>query len=245
MGGRGTDVAREASSLVLLDDDFSSIVRAVRHGRRIYDNLRKAMAYIISVHVPIAGLALLPVLTGWPLLLTPILIAFLELIIDPACSVVLEAEREERDIMARPPRDPQARLLSRSLITWGVIQGGIALIAVASVYIGSAHSGLEIEDVRALTFVALVAVNVAMIFASRTFSSSVVAAVGRPNVTLAWGLGIVVALLALILGWPAMRGFFELGAMAIEETAFCLAFAVVVFVLLQSAKRLYGARLMS
>jgi Ca2+-transporting ATPase len=125
MGGRGTDVAREASSLVLLDDDFGSVVRAVRHGRRIYDNLRKAMAYIISVHVPIAGLALLPIVLGWPLLLTPILIAFLELIIDPACSVVLEAEAEEKNIMTRPPRDPRATLLSRSLVIWGAIQGAL------------------------------------------------------------------------------------------------------------------------
>ena len=113
MGGRGTDVAREAASIVLLDDDFGSIVRAVRLGRRIYDNLRKAMGYILAIHVPIAGLALLPVLLGWPLVLTPMLIALLELIIDPACSVVLEAEVEESDVMRRPPRRPDSALLSR------------------------------------------------------------------------------------------------------------------------------------
>jgi Ca2+-transporting ATPase len=106
MGGRGTDVAREAASLVLLDDDFSSIVKAVRQGRRIYDNLRKAMAYIFAIHVPIAGLSLLPALFGWPLVLLPVHVAFLELIIDPACSVVFEMEPEEADVMRRPPRDP-------------------------------------------------------------------------------------------------------------------------------------------
>ena len=104
MGGRGTDVAREAAALVLLDDDFTSIVRAVRLGRRIFDNLRKAMAFLLAVHVPIAGLAVLPVLLGWPLILLPVHIVFLELIIDPACSIVFEAEREERDVMHRPPR---------------------------------------------------------------------------------------------------------------------------------------------
>src|SRR5512136_2510154 len=113
MGGRGSDVAREASSLVLLDDNFASIVAAVRMGRRIYANLKKAMAYIISVHVPIAGISLAPVLLGWPLILLPVHIVFLELIIDPACSVVFEAEREEPDIMKRPPRRPEDRLLDR------------------------------------------------------------------------------------------------------------------------------------
>lgn len=245
MGGRGTDVAREASSLVLLDDDFGSVVRAVRLGRRIYDNLRKAMTYIISVHIPIAGIALLPIVMGWPLLLTPILIAFLELIIDPACSIVLEAEAEEKDIMSRPPRDPNARLLSRSLVEWGVIQGSIALLAVAAVYVTSVRSGLAVDDVRALTFVSLVTVNFAMIFSSRTFSSSVLAALGRPNATLAWGTGIVGVLLAVILGWSTVRGFFALGQVAIESLLACVLVALAVLATLQFLKRLYGERLMT
>ncbi len=106
MGGRGTDVAREAAALVLLDDDFSSIVKAVRLGRRIYDNLRKAMGFLLAVHVPIAGLSLLPILFGWPLILTPVHIVFLELIIDPIASIVFEAETEEHDLMRHPPRSP-------------------------------------------------------------------------------------------------------------------------------------------
>jgi P-type Ca2+ transporter type 2C len=111
MGGRGTDVAREASSLVLLDDAFSSIVKAVKQGRRVFDNLKKAMAYILAIHVPIAGMSLIPVLMQWPLVLLPVHIAFLELIIDPACSVVFEAEPEESDVMFRPPRDPKRLLV--------------------------------------------------------------------------------------------------------------------------------------
>ena len=104
MGGRGTDVAREASSIVLLDDDFGSIVRAVRLGRRIYDNLRKAMGFIFAVHVPIAGLALMPLLFGLPILFGPVHIAFLQMVIDPVCSLVFEAEAEEDDVMRRQPR---------------------------------------------------------------------------------------------------------------------------------------------
>jgi Ca2+-transporting ATPase len=99
MGGRGTDVAREASSIVLLDDDFGSIVKVIRLGRRIYDNLRKAMGFIFAVHVPIAGLALLPLLFGLAILFGPVHIAFLEMVIDPVCSLVFEAETEEDDVM--------------------------------------------------------------------------------------------------------------------------------------------------
>ena len=102
MGGRGTDVAREASSIVLLDDDFGSIVKAVRLGRRIYDNLRKAMAFIFAVHVPIAGLALLPLSSGLPIILSPIHIAFLEMVIDPVCTLVFEAEDRRGRCHAAP-----------------------------------------------------------------------------------------------------------------------------------------------
>ena len=116
MGGRGTDVAREASSIVLLDDDFGSIVASVRLGRRIYDNLRKAMGFIFAVHVPIAGIALLPLLFGLPIVLRPIHIAFLEMVIDPVCSLVFEAETEEDDVMRRPPRSPDQPLFSSALI---------------------------------------------------------------------------------------------------------------------------------
>ena len=116
MGGRGTDVAREAAALVLLDDDFASIVQAVRMGRRIFDNLQKAMTYIVAVHVPIAGMSLVPVLLGWPLVLLPVHILFLELVIDPACSVVFEAEPEEADVMRRPPRSPHEPLFGRRVL---------------------------------------------------------------------------------------------------------------------------------
>jgi len=113
MGDRGTDVAREASDLVLLNDDFSSIIHAVRLGRRIYDNLKKAMSYILAIHVPIAGMSLFPIFLNLPIVLLPAHVAFLELIIDPACSIVFEAEPEEGDIMQRPPRNVKNPLFGR------------------------------------------------------------------------------------------------------------------------------------
>ena len=129
MGGRGTDVAREASSIVLLDDDFGSVVKAVRLGRRIYDNLRKAMGFIFAVHVPIAGLALLPLIFGLPIIFSPIHIAFLEMVIDPVCTLVFEAETEESDIMRRPPRAPEEPLFAGRLIWWSVFAGAAGVRA--------------------------------------------------------------------------------------------------------------------
>ncbi|HEU5137627.1 MAG TPA: cation-translocating P-type ATPase [Steroidobacteraceae bacterium] len=236
MGGRGTDVAREAASIVLLDDDFGSIVRAVRLGRRIYDNLRKAMGYILAIHVPIAGIALLPVLFGWPLVLTPMLIALLELIIDPACSVVLEAEAEESDVMRRPPRRPDDRLLTRALIAWSVLQGVAALVFVAAVFFIAMLLPASEEKVRTLTFVTLVGANIALIFVNRTFSSSLRAALGRPNRVLGWGLAISAGVLATILSWPALRGFFSLAELRADELAMCFAAAAALLLLLEIAK---------
>jgi P-type Ca2+ transporter type 2C len=243
MGGRGTDVAREAASIVLLDDDFGSIVRAVRLGRRIYDNLRKAMGYILAIHVPIAGLALLPVLFGWPLVLTPMLIALLELIIDPACSVVLEAEEEESDVMRRPPRRPDSALLSGALIGWSLLQGGLAFALVATVYMLAMLLPVPADEVRALAFVTLVGANIALIFVNRTFSSSLRVALLRPNRTLIWGLGIVIILLTTILSWQAVRQFFGLGPLHANDLALCLGAVAGLFVVLELAKLAWRRRL--
>jgi Ca2+-transporting ATPase len=244
MGGRGTDVAREAASIVLLDDDFGSIVQAVRLGRRIYDNMRKAMGYIMAIHVPIAGLALLPIVLGWPLVLTPMLIALMELVIDPACSVVLEAEKEESNIMARPPRPPDGVLLGPALIGWSLLQGTLAFALVAAVYVAAMLlPGAAEEEVRTLAFVTLVGSNIALIFVNRTFSSSLRAALGRPNRMLAWGLGITAALMATILAWPAVRNFFELGRLQGRDLALCVGAAFALLLVLEVSKLAWSRRL--
>jgi Ca2+-transporting ATPase len=243
MGGRGTDVAREAASIVLLDDDFGSIVGAVRLGRRIYDNLRKAMGYIVAIHIPIAGLALLPVLFGWPLVLTPMLIALLELIIDPACSVVLEAEREEGDVMSRPPRRPDSRLLSRALIGWSMVQGSLALVIVATVYIGAMRMELPQEDVRTLAFLSLLGLNISLIFVNRTFSSSLRSTFGRPNKILWWGVGLVAAVITLILSWPGARHFFGMSVLHADDLAVCAGATAVSLLALEMGKTALRKRL--
>ena len=236
MGGRGTDVAREASSIVLLDDNFGSIVTAVRLGRRIYDNLRKAMGFILAVHVPIAGLALLPLLFGLPILFWPMHIAFLEMVIDPVCSLVFEAETEEDDVMRRRPRAPDEPLFSNSLIGWSLLQGAVAFVLVAVIFIAALGRGMPEAEVRALTFFSLVLTIVSLIFVNRSFSASLVTALRRPNAVLIWVLLAVTVLLSLTLLWPLARGLFRFGPLHLDDLAVTLGAGVVALVLLEVLK---------
>ena len=240
MGGRGTDVAREASAIVLLDDDFGSIVKAVRLGRRIYDNLRKAMGFIFAVHVPIAGLALLPLLFGLPILFGPMHIAFLEMVIDPVCSLVFEAETEEDDVMCRPPRAPDAPLFSRPLIGWSLLQGAFAFLLVSVVYIVTLRRGMPEEEVRALTFFSLVLTIVSLIFVNRSFSASLLTALRRPNPALALVLLSVTAMLGLTLLWPLARSLFRFGPLHSDDLALTLGAGVLTLVCLELLKPLWS-----
>ena len=243
MGGRGTDVAREASSIVLLDDDFGSIVKSVRLGRRIYDNLRKAMGFIFAVHVPIAGLALLPLMFGLPILFGPMHIAFLEMVIDPVCSLVFEAETEEDDVMRRPPRAPDEPLFSGTLIGWSILQGTLAFGLVAAIYIVALRRGMPEEEVRALAFFSLVLTIVSLIFVNRSFSASLVTALRRPNSTLTLVLLGVTAMLSLTLLWPLARGLFRFGPLHFDDLAVTLGAGIMVLVFLEVLKPLWRKQL--
>jgi len=203
MGGRGTDVAREAASLVLLDDNFASIVRAIRLGRRIFDNLQKSMSYLLAVHIPIAGMALLPILVGWPIMLFPLHIAFLELVVDPACSLAFENEPAEADVMHRPPRSTTAKLFSSSTLTYALLQGLGALAAVAGAYWwGITH--MSETQARAFAFSTLVVANLALILSNRSKHGSLIASLRRPNQTLWIVAACTLALLALVVEVPAL-----------------------------------------
>ncbi len=227
MGGRGTDVAREASALVLLDDDFASIVQAVRMGRRIFDNLKKAIAYIFAVHVPIAGMSLLPVLFGWPLVLLPIHIVFLELIIDPACSVVFEMEPEEKGIMNRPPRRRDAPLFNARTVGLSLLQGVSVLLILLAVFITTLLRGQGEEDARALTFTTLIIANLGLIFVNRSWSRVVLDTLRSPNAALWWVTGGALLFLGLALYVPFLRGLFHFSFLHPEDLALCFGAGVV------------------
>ena len=243
MGGRGTDVAREAASLVLLDDDFGSIVRTVRLGRRIYDNLRKAMAYIIAVHVPIAGLALLPLLTGLPLIFGPVHIAFLEMVIDPVCSMVFEAEAEESDIMRRPPRAIGTPLFSASLIAWSLVQGTIAFLALTALYVLALHNGLPEGDARALTFVSLVLIDLGLVLVNRSYGTSLREIVGHRNGALLWVSIVTLLILGVIFALPLGRELFRFGPLHADDVLLVLSIVAALVMALEGLKRLWRAQL--
>jgi P-type Ca2+ transporter type 2C len=180
MGGRGTDVAREAGALVLLDDAFESIVRGVRTGRRIFHNLQRAMLYIFVVHIPIAGLSLVPILLGWPLVLLPIHVVFLELIIDPACTVVFEADQDELGMMERPPRSLTEPIFGRRGLVVGLIQGLGELVAELALLTWALPAVGE-KGARAAVFTTMVLCNLGLIFVCRARGRSLLATFRSPN----------------------------------------------------------------
>jgi len=203
MGKRGTDVAREAAGLVLLNDDFASLVATVRLGRRIYDNLRRAMSYALAVHLPIVGMTLLPVLLGEPLLLLPAHIMFLQLIIDPACSIFFEAEAEAKNIMQRPPRAANEALFGGRRLAISLLQGGIALAVAFAIYLWTRSAGHSEDTVRALVFAAMVAGNIALVYSNRNATTS------QSNPALWWIVLGSISGLALVTSVPVLRELFH------------------------------------
>ncbi len=208
MGSRGTDVAREAAALVLVNDDFGSLVMAIRMGRRIYENIRSAMSYLIAVHIPLAGAVLLPLLLGWPLLLFPLHVVFLEFVIDPACSLVFEGEQRGEEIMRRPPRAHGERLFSGKLLLESVALGLVSLAAVSLVY-GFALAQFPDGQARALAFIALVVNNLALLLVSRAPAGSLAAVLLRPNRAF-WVISVLaIAALVIVSSVPSIAGAFR------------------------------------
>jgi Ca2+-transporting ATPase len=236
MGGRGTDVAREAAALVLLDDDFASLVATVRQGRRIYDNIRNAMTYLLAVHVPLGGMGLLPVLLGWPLFLFPVHVVFLEFVIDPACSLVFEAERAEKDVMQRPPRDPRAPLFTREMVVRGVLLGLATFVAVAVVF-GTALGLVGENQARAMAFITLVVANLLLIAATRSQQEGLIAILARPN-RVFWMIA-VLALggLAAAAYVPGAADLFRFEAPSPLGAAISILAAILAVVWLEAIKR--------
>ena len=240
MGGRGTDVAREAAALVLLDDNFASIVRAVRLGRRIFDNLQKSMSYILAVHVPIAGMALLPVLFGLPAVLYPMHIAFLELIIDPACSLVFENEPPEADVMQRPPRDPDAPLFGGRTLWLALLQGIGVLGVVMGAYFWAQHRLAE-PEARALAFATLVLANLALIFSNRSRSRTLLETLRSPNAILWIVTSVTLGFLILALYLPLLAGVFRFAPLPFTELAGAIVLGIVSIGWLALFKSMYRA----
>ena len=242
MGKRGTDVAREAASLVLLEDDFASIVTAIALGRRIFSNLRQALLYTLTIHIPVICLSIMPVLLGLPLLLLPIHIAFLELVFDPTCSLVFEAEQGSGNEMSKPPRSRTEPLLSKtqlvSHLLLGLVVGGLLIALYRYLYL----IDQSITDIRTIIFTVLVSATVGFVLAlrqSRFRPRQLI--VGFPTLSLVV-LGISVASLLAITALPILAGLFSMTPMALPQTILVMLITVGVVVLLTGGlQRLYGA----
>ena len=227
MGGRGTDVAREAAALVLLDDDFSSIVQAVRMGRRIYENIRKAMMYVLAVHVPIAAMSLIPLLFGLPLVLMPVQIVFLELIIDPASSIVFEMEPENPNVMKRPPRPPTERMFTTQFLVLSLLQGVSVLVVVLAVFIVALLNRLSEQEVRALAFTTLFIANLSLVLVNRSQSRPILRTLFTPNPALWWIVLGNLGALALVLYVPYLRDLFSFSMLHPLGLLLCIAAGIV------------------
>jgi len=223
MGLRGTDVAREASAIVLTDDDFSSIVSAVKMGRRIYDNLRKSFTYVFSLHIPIAGMAMIPsAFADYPIIYFPVHIAFLELIIDPACSIVFEMEKEEENIMERPPRSVDESLFGTKRLIIGSLQGFSVLILLVLMYFWGINKGMGDNHLRAHIFTTLVFSNLMLITTNRSWQKNLFQIIRTPNKGMTFLFLGVFTIVLLMIKVPSVTNIFHLESMTFMELFTCL-----------------------
>jgi Ca2+-transporting ATPase len=222
MGKKGTDVAREASSLVLMDDNFSSIVEAIKMGRRIFDNLQKAFGYTFAIHVPIAGLSLIPILIGnYPLILWPVHIVFLELIIDPSCSIIFEAEKAELNVMSRPPKKLNERFFGGKKVILSILQGVGILLVTLAVYLLGLRFGYNDKEVRAMAFITLIVSNISIILTNRSWTDNIFKIIVTPNKAVLWVVGGAIFFLVLILNVPFFLNLFQFQNLTLGNILIC------------------------
>jgi Ca2+-transporting ATPase len=238
MGAKGTDVAREASSLVLLDDNFASIVAAIRSGRRIFDNLQKAMSYILAIHIPIIALTLIPAFFGeLPILLFPIHIVFMELIIDPVCSIAFESEQEESGIMSRPPRAADEQFFGQKKIMFALLKGVFLLATVLIVFALSIQEGHTDGEVRAIAFSTLIIGNVFLILTDLSRTRSFISVfMERSKVTIII-IAVALSLLLATLMIPGLNFIFNFEYPGISHFLPAFLAAGAMLALLEMAKR--------
>lgn len=212
MGKRGTDVAREASSVVLLDDSFSSIVAAIRIGRRIFQNLQEACSYLLAIHIPITALSIVPVILNLPLILLPVHIAFLHLIIEPASTTLFEALPEDTDLMKRSPRSKKLSLMTKVDIIESLLSGLILSFAAIGIYLYCLREGLESSDARGITFTTLIISNLFLIFLK--IDKSKLHAMKKHLQILTFG---TIFMLAVVIYNPFFRELFRFNFMHLQD----------------------------
>lgn len=223
MGQRGTELARSAASLVLLRDNLADMAVAVEMGRRIYDNLRKAIRYIISIHLPIILVVLLPLLLGWPYphILLPLHVIFLELVMDPMAAVGFENEPAEPNLMRKPPRKKNAALFSGKELTLSLLQGTAIGLAVMMVFRMALQQGMPEDGIRAMVFSTLVFSNLFLVLSNRSFDDPLTKSLFYKNPQLWKILGISLLMLSGVLYWPFVAGIFRVLPLSLTDLGTC------------------------
>lgn len=228
MGQRGTEVAKEAAHMILMDDNFTTIVKSVKDGRRVYDNIRKAMVYILIIHIPIAAMAMFAPLFNLPPLLLPMHIMLLELIIDPTCSIVFEGEPAEANIMENHPRPPQEPLLTRNLTIKVVLQGIIMFLAAFMPFHYMIDLGISSEYARSFSLITFIVANVTLVLVNRSNTELLYHLIKEKGSK----VRLIVNSMALIMVFaivyiPILNGFFRTEKIGIYPLIFAIVLGVI------------------
>lgn len=240
LGKKGTEVARQAADLIITDDDLEKVSSAITQGRKIFSNLKKAIRYIISIHIPIILTVSLPVLLGWkyPLVFTPIDVIFLELIMGPTCSIFFEKEPVEPHILTEPPRKKQTNLFEKKEFLISIIQGLVITAGVLGLYYYFMEDGYP-SKIRSVTFTTLVLSNIFLTFANRSFNESFFKTIGYKNNLALPVVAISVLFLALIHLVPTLRNLFGMSVITLFEFMLCLFTAFVSVVWFELYKAIF------
>jgi Ca2+-transporting ATPase len=237
MGDKGTDVARESAALILLDDRFSTIVAAIRSGRKIMDNLEKAMTYILAVHVPIVGLTLLPAFfLELPIILLPMHIVVLELMIDPICSLAFESEKEEKNLMKRPPKNPRLTFFGRDKVLKSILIGLLLFLFTTLVYFGSLHFGFAANEIRTLTFSMLIFCDIFLVLSTLSKSRTIIQVLLEKNISLLVILFITLAFLLVMIENKYLNELFQFQQISFIYMIYAFLFSIVFGFLLEGVK---------
>lgn len=245
MGKKGTEIAKQAASLILLEDDLSKMVDAVAMGRRIYTNLKKAIQYIISIHIPIILTVFIPLALGWvyPNIFTPVHIIFLELIMGPTCSIIFENEPIEKNTMLRKPRAVATSFFNRAELTTSIIQGLAITAGTLFIYQYALRQGLAETTIRTMVFLVLIVANIFLTLVNRSFYYSIITTLKYKNALVPLMIAITIAITAMLLFVPPLTDFFKFAPLSTNEilTAVAVGFiSVIWFEFVKLAKRLRG-----
>ena len=224
MGKRGTEIAKQAASLILINDDLSQMVDAIAMGRKIYANLKKAIRYIISIHVPIVLTVFIPLAFGWvyPNIFSPVHIIFLELIMGPTCSIIYENEPIEKNTMLQKPRPFTAPFFNWNELSTSLIQGLLITVGTLTIYQYAVYNALNESLTRTMVFIVLIAANIFLTLVNRSFYYSIITTMKYKNKLVLLIISITIAISGLLLFVKPLTDFFQFESVNLSQFVICI-----------------------